>query len=73
MENQFFDIQNSLVFEISKKNGLGIYILIEKSISLLKKLKKTWKHMQKPGKIAKSTENANLPRIPRIYVEGHTA
>ena len=25
------------------------------------------------GNIAKSTENANLPRIPRIYVEGHTA
>ena len=27
--------------------------------------------MNKPGKITKSAENANLPRTPRIYVEGH--
>ena len=29
--------------------------------------------MNKPGKIAKSAENANLPRIPIKNVEGHTA
>ena len=38
-------------------------------------IKKTFKKkkMKKPGKIAKSAENANLPRIPIKSVEGHTA
>ena len=31
------------------------------------RMQKTWEN------IAKSAGNANLPRIPRVYVEGHTA
>ena len=31
------------------------------------RMQKTWEN------IAKSTETAKLPRIPRVYVEGHTA
>ena len=40
---------------------LKIDLLIEKSIS---GFKKTGNNLEKPGKIAKSAENANLPRIP---------
>ena len=33
----------------------------------LLRMQKTWEN------ITKSAENAQLPRIPRVYVEGHTA
>ena len=49
---------------------LKIDFLIEKPISRF--LKKMETH-ETSEKIAESAENANLPRIPRVYVEGHTA
>ena len=54
-----------------------IDLFIEKSLSQFKK--KHGKNPESQGKpkkiekIAKSTENANLPRIPLIYVEGRAA
>ena len=62
IQNQFFDIENSKFYVfLQKKIDLEIDFLIEKSISGLKKNRK---NLEKHGKIAKSAENANLPRIP---------
>ena len=70
IENQFFDIEKSNIYEFCIFFDLKISFF---SWKINFSIKKTLKNIKKPGKIAKSAENANLPRIPIKSVEGHTA